>query len=55
MHHLEYDWQSPVWGHLLRAFARDHTLVRFDQRGNGLSDWNAPLSISTAWSTTWRR
>ncbi|HJM49328.1 MAG TPA: alpha/beta fold hydrolase [Alphaproteobacteria bacterium] len=42
MHHLEYDWQSPVWGHLLRAFARDHTLVRFDQRGNGLSDWNAP-------------
>jgi len=40
MHHLEYDWQSPVWGHLLRALAKDHTLVRFDQRGNGLSDWN---------------
>ncbi len=42
MHHLEYDWQSPVWGHLLRAFAADHTLVRFDQRCNGLSDWDVP-------------
>ncbi len=42
MHHLEYDWQSPVWGHLLRALAKDHTLVRFDQRANGLSDWDVP-------------
>jgi class 3 adenylate cyclase/pimeloyl-ACP methyl ester carboxylesterase len=42
MHHLEYDWQSPVWGHLLRALAADHTLVRFDQRANGLSDWDVP-------------
>ncbi len=42
MHHLEYDWESPVWGHLLRAFAQTHTLVRFDQRGNGLSDWDVP-------------
>jgi class 3 adenylate cyclase/pimeloyl-ACP methyl ester carboxylesterase len=40
MHHLEHDWQSPVWGHVLHALARDHTLVRFDQRGNGLSDWD---------------
>ena len=42
MHHLEYDWQSPVWGHLLRALAAEHTLVRFDQRCNGLSDWDVP-------------
>jgi len=40
MQHLEYDWQSPMWGHLLRWLAKDHTLVRFDQRTNGLSDWN---------------
>ena len=25
---------------MLRALGKDHTLVRFDQRGNGLSDWN---------------
>ncbi len=42
MHHLEYDWQSPIWSHLLRALAANHTLVRFDQRGNGLSDWDVP-------------
>ena len=40
MNHLEYDWQSPVWRHLLRELAHAHTLVRFDQRGNGLSDWD---------------
>jgi class 3 adenylate cyclase/pimeloyl-ACP methyl ester carboxylesterase len=42
MHHLEYDWKSPVWGHLLRELSRNHTLVRFDQRCNGLSDWDVP-------------
>lgn len=36
--HLEYDWTSPVRAHLLRFFARDHTLVCYDERGNGLSD-----------------
>ncbi len=40
MNHLEFDWQSPVWRHLLRELAHAHTLVRFDQRGNGLSDWD---------------
>jgi pimeloyl-ACP methyl ester carboxylesterase/DNA-binding winged helix-turn-helix (wHTH) protein len=39
LNHLEYDWQSPVWKHLLRALARNHRLVRYDARGNGLSDW----------------
>jgi class 3 adenylate cyclase/pimeloyl-ACP methyl ester carboxylesterase len=40
MNHLEYDWQSPVWRHLLRGLAAEHSLVRFDQRANGLSDWD---------------
>ncbi len=40
MHHLEYDWESPVWSHLLHALAEHYKLVRFDQRGNGLSDWD---------------
>jgi len=39
MNHLEYDWKSPVWGHLLRALSSKHELLRFDQRCNGLSDW----------------
>lgn len=40
LNHLEYDWQSPVWRHLLRELARHNTLVRYDERGTGLSDWN---------------
>ena len=42
LHHLEHDWESPVWRHLFRALARTHTLVRYDERGNGLSDWAIP-------------
>lgn len=40
LNHLEFDWQSPIWRHLLEEFAQDHLLVRYDERGNGLSDWN---------------
>ena len=39
MNHLEYDWESPVWRHMLHGLARDHQLIRYDERGNGLSDW----------------
>ena len=38
MTHLEYDWRSPVWRHWLEALAAEHTLVRYDGRGTGLSD-----------------
>jgi len=39
LNHLEFDWHSPIWNHLIQEFARDHFLVRYDERGNGLSDW----------------
>jgi class 3 adenylate cyclase/pimeloyl-ACP methyl ester carboxylesterase len=39
MTHLEKDLESPIWRHLWRDMARDHTLLRYDARGNGLSDW----------------
>src|SRR5207249_3079380 len=42
LNHLEYDWQSPIWSHLLREIAADHRLIRYDARRNGLSDWDAP-------------
>lgn len=38
--HLEFDLHSPVWGYFLEALSQDHTLLRYDQRGTGLSDWN---------------
>ena len=40
INHIEYDWQSPVWGTFLSEFAKQSSLTRFDQRGNGLSDWD---------------
>jgi pimeloyl-ACP methyl ester carboxylesterase/DNA-binding winged helix-turn-helix (wHTH) protein len=38
--HLEFDLVSPVWHHWIAELSRDHTLVRYDKRGNGLSDWD---------------
>jgi pimeloyl-ACP methyl ester carboxylesterase len=37
--HLQYDWQSPVWRHFLDDLGAISTLVRYDERGFGLSDW----------------
>jgi DNA-binding winged helix-turn-helix (wHTH) protein/pimeloyl-ACP methyl ester carboxylesterase len=39
LNHLDYDWHGPIWSHLLRALAGRYRLVRYDERGNGLSDW----------------
>ena len=47
--HLEFDWQSPVWQHLLDAFAARATFVRYDERGCGLSDWEAQDLSFAAW------
>jgi DNA-binding winged helix-turn-helix (wHTH) protein/alpha-beta hydrolase superfamily lysophospholipase len=41
LNHLEYDWRSPVWAPLFRRLAAQCRLVRYDERGNGLSDWEA--------------
>lgn len=40
MTHLEFDFESPIWQHLYWELSRDHTLIRYDARGNGLSDRN---------------
>ncbi len=38
--HVEYDWNSPVWRHWIEALSGNNMLIRYDERGNGLSDWN---------------
>jgi pimeloyl-ACP methyl ester carboxylesterase/DNA-binding SARP family transcriptional activator len=40
MNHLEFDWDSPVWRYAFRRLAQDYTFIRYDARGNGLSDWD---------------
>jgi len=36
--HLQHDWQSPVWRHFLRDLGEVATVIRYDERGHGLSD-----------------
>jgi DNA-binding SARP family transcriptional activator/pimeloyl-ACP methyl ester carboxylesterase/Flp pilus assembly protein TadD len=49
LRHLEYDWQSPIWQHWLEMLARHHTLIRYDERGCGLSDWDVSDISFDAW------
>jgi class 3 adenylate cyclase/pimeloyl-ACP methyl ester carboxylesterase len=49
MNHLEYDWESLDFGHFYTSLARDFTLLRYDARGNGLSDWDVDDVSLDAW------
>lgn len=42
LNHLEQDWASPMWAPLFRELADMRTLLRYDSRGVGLSDWDVP-------------
>ena len=42
MTHLDLEWTTPVWSHWLAGLARDRRLIRYDERGCGLSDWDVP-------------
>lgn len=49
MSHLEFDWESPVWRPWLSELARNRTLVRYDERACGLSDWDVADLSFDAW------
>ncbi len=38
--HLEYEWLSPVWRHWIQFLSSHARLVRYDERGCGMSGWN---------------
>lgn len=40
LNHLEFDWESPVWSHVFHALSNGRQFLRYDARGNGLSDWH---------------
>ena len=40
--HLELDWEAPIWSPLFRNLATTFQLIRYDERGCGLSDWDVP-------------
>jgi pimeloyl-ACP methyl ester carboxylesterase len=35
--HLDFEWGSPIWRHWYAALSQHHCLVRYDERGNGMS------------------
>jgi pimeloyl-ACP methyl ester carboxylesterase len=46
--HLDFDWESPIWRHWLEALGQRNTVVRYDERGCGLSDSEVgDLSVET--------
>jgi pimeloyl-ACP methyl ester carboxylesterase/DNA-binding CsgD family transcriptional regulator len=49
MSHLEHDWSSPVWMHWLEGLSTQHTLITFDERGSGLSDWDVKEISFESW------
>jgi pimeloyl-ACP methyl ester carboxylesterase/DNA-binding winged helix-turn-helix (wHTH) protein len=40
LNHLQFEWQSPFLKQWLAEVMWHNTLVRYDQRGSGMSDWN---------------
>ena len=36
--HLEYEWDSPLWRHWMRFLGGRFRFIRYDERGNGMTD-----------------
>lgn len=51
MTHLGYDIESPVWRHWVRELAHGRQFIRYDERGCGLSDWEAGEFTFEDWVT----
>ncbi len=47
--HLEFEWDSPIWRHWIEELTKDHLVIRYDERGNGLSDWNVDDLSFASW------
>ena len=50
LNHLDYDCESPVWKHWIAELTKHHRFVRYDARGNGLSDREVKEISSEAWA-----
>lgn len=48
--HLEYEWESPVWRHWLQFLCTHFQLVRYDERGCGMSEWRAGHLTIREWT-----
>ena len=46
---LDLEWESPIWSHWIDALSARHRLVRYDERGCGLSDWGVDAFDLETW------
>jgi len=47
--HLGFEWEGPVWRHWVHDLTAEHSLLRYDGRGNGLSEWDVDDMSFEAW------
>jgi pimeloyl-ACP methyl ester carboxylesterase/DNA-binding winged helix-turn-helix (wHTH) protein len=46
--HLDFEWGSPLWRHWWANLSRHHCVIRYDERGNGMSERDvADISFET--------
>jgi DNA-binding winged helix-turn-helix (wHTH) protein/pimeloyl-ACP methyl ester carboxylesterase len=47
--HLDLEWDSPIWRHWWAALSVHHRVVRYDERGNGMSQRDVPDVSFDTW------
>jgi DNA-binding winged helix-turn-helix (wHTH) protein/pimeloyl-ACP methyl ester carboxylesterase len=47
--HLDFEWGSPIWRHWYGELSRHHRLVRYDERGNGMSQRDVDHGTFDLW------
>jgi pimeloyl-ACP methyl ester carboxylesterase/DNA-binding CsgD family transcriptional regulator len=48
--HLEYDWDSPIWRHWIHFLAEHFRLIRYDERGCGMTEWDVAEMTFERWA-----
>jgi pimeloyl-ACP methyl ester carboxylesterase/DNA-binding winged helix-turn-helix (wHTH) protein len=47
--HLAFEWGSPIWQHWWTELSKHHRVIRYDERGNGMSQRDVPDVSFDTW------
>jgi len=47
--HLDLEWGSPIWQHWWTELSKHHRVIRYDERGNGMSQRDVPHVSFDTW------
>jgi pimeloyl-ACP methyl ester carboxylesterase/DNA-binding CsgD family transcriptional regulator len=48
--HLKHDVESPIWRHWIEFLTEHFRLIRYDERGSGMSDWDVADVSPARWA-----